>query len=565
MQPDGTFKPPSTAIRVNILWSASLTLSLMTASFGILVKQWLREYLALDYTSPQERLRSRQFRHPGLAQWKVYEIAGILPLLLQLSLGLFFIGLCYFTWSIHASVGCTTTPIVAGWAFLYLSATISPIFSARCPYKTAVLKGIAVSARQQLRRLLFPVSVSTGLRSTLGGATLGARGMGFRRFGIFDSKAFVEEGEAVKEDGDEFAILIEADALLLDDEFLGTTMWDSLTQHGAGPSQVIEFVLQALNNRLKEPIPSRNLTSILDLRHLSKRGWVVISDMVANTVIQAFAKNISGTLQGSWLDDAIFLLLSISDHPLTPVASTALLRCMENTSLHPRISGLIYSLASQRGDILLHLLRRLRHPLEILHGETFVWYLAGFIQAGLCTPQCTHTVFPLQDFFSSDHHDSIFNELTSTLIPIMLDRSRLPLDIKLGEKWPDGCYQCLVIMLSWPTPIEDAYPELLGIFILLMKFSRTISATLDAVKDMRRRDRAVDASAISRFKSAFRVAEAVGMKSVLFIPPSRLIIIPLHARSRRYTGQYQGFMQSLRKQSGTLGRSNGAKPEPGSA
>ncbi|KAI0826297.1 hypothetical protein BC629DRAFT_1578683 [Irpex lacteus] len=74
-----------------------LTLSLVSASFSILVKQWLQEYLAGEYTSPQARVRIRHFRYPGLDDWKVFEIAAALPLVLQLSLALFFVGLCFFT------------------------------------------------------------------------------------------------------------------------------------------------------------------------------------------------------------------------------------------------------------------------------------------------------------------------------------------------------------------------------------------------------------------------------------------------------------------------------------
>ncbi|EKM52071.1 uncharacterized protein PHACADRAFT_59809, partial [Phanerochaete carnosa HHB-10118-sp] len=87
------FVAPEWAVHVNGLWFASLIISLATASFGMLVKQWLREYLAVEGTSPQERLRTRQYRKPELDKWKVYEIAAVLPMLLQLSLGLFFIGL----------------------------------------------------------------------------------------------------------------------------------------------------------------------------------------------------------------------------------------------------------------------------------------------------------------------------------------------------------------------------------------------------------------------------------------------------------------------------------------
>ncbi|EKM55605.1 uncharacterized protein PHACADRAFT_60471, partial [Phanerochaete carnosa HHB-10118-sp] len=87
------FMAPLWAVRLNGLWFASLIISLATASFSMLVKQWLREYLAVEYTAPQERLRAHQYRKPALEKWKVFEVAGILPMLLQLSLGLFFIGL----------------------------------------------------------------------------------------------------------------------------------------------------------------------------------------------------------------------------------------------------------------------------------------------------------------------------------------------------------------------------------------------------------------------------------------------------------------------------------------
>ncbi|KAI0705168.1 hypothetical protein BC835DRAFT_1261449, partial [Cytidiella melzeri] len=130
------FQPTLNAVRVNILWFASLVLSLISASFGILVKQWLREYLAGEYTSPHARLRVRHFRNPGLADWKVFEIAGLLPLMLQLALALFLIGLCFFTADIHATVGHTTLPLVAGWAFLFVAALSAPALSPRCPYKT---------------------------------------------------------------------------------------------------------------------------------------------------------------------------------------------------------------------------------------------------------------------------------------------------------------------------------------------------------------------------------------------------------------------------------------------
>ncbi|KAI0338035.1 hypothetical protein BDW22DRAFT_1338734, partial [Trametopsis cervina] len=124
-----------TAKRVNVLWIASLTLALITASFGILVKQWIREYLAVKHVSPQARLRIRHFRKPGLEDWHVYGIASLLPLIIQLALALFFVGLCFFTLHIDTSIGYTTIPLVAMWALFFLFTALAPSISPRCPYK----------------------------------------------------------------------------------------------------------------------------------------------------------------------------------------------------------------------------------------------------------------------------------------------------------------------------------------------------------------------------------------------------------------------------------------------
>ncbi|KAI0337759.1 hypothetical protein BDW22DRAFT_1339206, partial [Trametopsis cervina] len=133
------FEPSHNAIVVNILWTASLIVSLATASFAICVKQWLRGYTASTTSFALYKMRIRFFRRLALQDWDVLEIASALPFLLQMSLALFFVGLCYFTADIHPSVKNTAFPLVSAWAFFFIAATILPVFSARCPYKTPAL------------------------------------------------------------------------------------------------------------------------------------------------------------------------------------------------------------------------------------------------------------------------------------------------------------------------------------------------------------------------------------------------------------------------------------------
>ena len=89
-------------VRENILWFASLIISLITAFLGLLVKQWLHEHLATEDLVTLYRTRLRRSRAPHMEAWVIFTIAELLPILLTVSLGLFIIGLCYFTSSVHA-------------------------------------------------------------------------------------------------------------------------------------------------------------------------------------------------------------------------------------------------------------------------------------------------------------------------------------------------------------------------------------------------------------------------------------------------------------------------------
>ncbi|GJE98966.1 hypothetical protein PsYK624_152040 [Phanerochaete sordida] len=139
------FEAPLWAVRVNALWFASLVCSLATASIAMLVKQWLREYLAIEWTVPQEKLRAWQYRKAAIADWRVFGIASALPLLSQASLALFFLGLYFFTSAIDDRIGRSTMPLVADWAFFLVMTTLAPLISPRCPYKIPPLKGVQLS------------------------------------------------------------------------------------------------------------------------------------------------------------------------------------------------------------------------------------------------------------------------------------------------------------------------------------------------------------------------------------------------------------------------------------
>ncbi|KAI0789880.1 hypothetical protein C8Q75DRAFT_806540 [Abortiporus biennis] len=152
-----TFRPSVQAVAINTTWFAALVCSLISALIGILAKQWLREYTSEVTSSPRETVRLRQFRYDGLTKWKVGEIIGFLPILLEIALVLFLHGLLQLLWSLHRTVASVTTTLVAITLVFYLITMILPAFSIRSPFKSPQSWAfcLAIWKLQRLRNFLW--------------------------------------------------------------------------------------------------------------------------------------------------------------------------------------------------------------------------------------------------------------------------------------------------------------------------------------------------------------------------------------------------------------------------
>ncbi len=121
---------------LNSLWFVSLTLSLITALVAVLVKQWLHQYVAIvSDSSAHDRARIRQMRYAGLQTWQMPVIIGLLPVLLHVSLALFFAGLVIFLFSLSMKVAWLVSIIGAATFMAYVIALILPLMDPYCPYK----------------------------------------------------------------------------------------------------------------------------------------------------------------------------------------------------------------------------------------------------------------------------------------------------------------------------------------------------------------------------------------------------------------------------------------------
>ena len=126
------FRPRLDAIILNILWFISLVLSLATGTIGILVKQWLREFLSGLSGETPAMARRRQYRLNSLTYWRVAFIVSSLPVLLHLAFVLFLVGLVIFLRTLDLAVtGIVAVPIGAV-LILMCGATIIPSVYGDC-------------------------------------------------------------------------------------------------------------------------------------------------------------------------------------------------------------------------------------------------------------------------------------------------------------------------------------------------------------------------------------------------------------------------------------------------
>ena len=147
---DAPFRPTPSAIRVNILWFLSLTLSLICALAATLMQQWARRYLQLaqSQTALHKRARTRAYLFEGVQMFRLSQAVEGVPALLHVSVFLFFAGLIDFLFSINDVVARAMFGVIVFSAAIYLILTFLPNVRPNCPYRTPF-------SRDTLKYLLF--------------------------------------------------------------------------------------------------------------------------------------------------------------------------------------------------------------------------------------------------------------------------------------------------------------------------------------------------------------------------------------------------------------------------
>jgi hypothetical protein len=129
------FKPAPSTDKINVLWFLSLVLSLNCALSATLMQQWARRYqeFAQYRGSIHRRASMRAYIFNGINRFRMARAVATMPMLLHISVFLFFAGLVDFLFPTHATIAYVTLGV---FAVTYTILTVLPTIYHNCPYGT---------------------------------------------------------------------------------------------------------------------------------------------------------------------------------------------------------------------------------------------------------------------------------------------------------------------------------------------------------------------------------------------------------------------------------------------
>lgn len=129
--------PPHTIVQAQAMLYASLCVSLFSAFFAMLGKQWLNRYDSADIRgSAIERSQNRQRKHNGVIVWYFNYAMESLPLMLQVALLLLGCALSLYLWDINSTIASVVLGVTSFGLVFYFSVLVAATASASCPYQT---------------------------------------------------------------------------------------------------------------------------------------------------------------------------------------------------------------------------------------------------------------------------------------------------------------------------------------------------------------------------------------------------------------------------------------------
>ncbi|KAK7462732.1 hypothetical protein VKT23_007319 [Stygiomarasmius scandens] len=124
----------------NMLWFLSLALALTCSLLATFVQQWVRDFLHKTTIRPSPVVQARvlAFSYFGLRRFGLHTFVDIIPILLHLSLFLFFAGLVAFLLPINRPLMYLLVGVLIVFMLVYTGLSCMPLIWLDAPYRTPV-------------------------------------------------------------------------------------------------------------------------------------------------------------------------------------------------------------------------------------------------------------------------------------------------------------------------------------------------------------------------------------------------------------------------------------------
>lgn len=131
------FQPTTSSLIINSLWFTSLALTLFSALSAVLARGWLAKYNPALTKERSHEACSRHLRYLRSKQWGLEPMVAAIPLLLQVALALFAVGLALFALEDNTGIGISLSVLTILAFITYVFLTILPAISPACPFQTS--------------------------------------------------------------------------------------------------------------------------------------------------------------------------------------------------------------------------------------------------------------------------------------------------------------------------------------------------------------------------------------------------------------------------------------------
>ncbi|KAG8855296.1 hypothetical protein FRB96_007094 [Tulasnella sp. 330] len=134
-----SFTPTTASVRQNCVFLASLCASVLASAGAMVGKQWIQSYDRSGQTGSHEMQAMRRTeKWLGAQKWGLRPVVESLPMLLLLSLGLFFIALGDYLMSTNVQVANVVIGFAVVGGILYCGSVTIAAIDPDCPFQTSV-------------------------------------------------------------------------------------------------------------------------------------------------------------------------------------------------------------------------------------------------------------------------------------------------------------------------------------------------------------------------------------------------------------------------------------------